>query len=1328
LPHKTNEELIKRANMKKYTTYQTSCGHYIKWLQSLATCLLIIIGTAGFGQTHKITSANPGPDQSICLGDSAILGVTATAGVTYSWSPSTGMSSTVGANPKVSPSTTTTYTLTETITATGVTSTGTVTITVNPRPAANTGPNKTLCKGNSVTIGAPPVAGDTYSWTPATGLSSTTSSQPNASPSSTTTYTLTETTTATGCSQSNTVTVTVNPVPADNSGGNQIICNGSSVNIGAPPAAGSSYSWSPATGLSSSTVSNPVANPTTTTTYTLTETFTSSGCFSVNTLQVVVNPLPAANTGPNQSTCDNVSVVIGAPAVAGSTYSWNPSTFLSSPTAAQPIASPTATTTYTLTETITATDCKQSNTVTITVNPSPAANAGPDQMICTVSGTGTGVSIGTPAVVGDTYSWSPATGLSSTTAAQPIANPATTTTYTLTETNTGTGCKKSNIVTVNVYPAPIANAGSNQSLCAGGSVVIGVATINGHSYSWTPSTGLSSSTISNPTASPSATTTYTLTETLTATGCSSTATVTLTVNPLPVANAGPNQTICKGSGVIIGTAAVAGDTYSWSPSTGLSSTTVAQPTASPVSTTTYTLTQTTSSSGCSNTATVTVTVNPEPAANVGPNQTICAGSSVVIGNPAVVGDTYSWSPAAGLSSTTIAQPTASPAATTTYTLTETTSASGCTASNSVTVTVSPLPVANAGSNQTICQGSATTIGAAAVSGNTYSWSPSTGLNSDTLANPTAQPATTTTYTLTETIKGAGCSKTGSVTVTVLPAPAANAGSNQTICAGGSVTIGSTAVAGNTYSWSPGTGLSSTNTSQTLASPATTTTYTLTETNTANGCSKANTVTVLVNPTPTANTGPNQTICKGSSVVIGGAAVFGNTYSWSPSTGLSSATVSNPTASPAATTTYTLTESAGASCATSNTVVITVNPLPIANAGPAAAVCKGESVSIGTAGISGDSYSWSPSAGLANASAAQTNATPSASITYTLSVTGSNGCKATDTVHIQVNPLPNAFTGPAQTMCAGSTVSIGGAAVAGDTYSWTPSGGLNSTTSSQPSAAPASTTTYTLTETITSTGCSKSDSVVVTVTPLPNATTGNGVKICKGGSVAIGAAAVNGDTYSWSPSSGLNSATTSNPNASPSVTTTYTLTESTSGGCSKSNTVTVSVDTTGLPMAYTGPAQTINAGSTVTIGGPAVAGNSYTWTPGSGLNSSTISQPAASPAATTTYTLTETNSAGCKASGTVLITVLEVEFYNGFSPNGDGKNDGWNIPMLNAYPNNSVLIINRWGSEVWLGTNYDSKSVIWTGQNMSGQDLPDGTYYYIISYNNQEKRGWVVVKR
>src|SRR6185503_1119114 len=370
----------------------------------------------------------------------------------------------------------------------------------------------------------------------------------------------------------------------------------------------------------------------------------------------------------------------------------------------------------------------------------------------------------------------------------------------------------------------------------------------------------------------------------------------------PAASAGSNTAICTGLSTVIGASSVVGSTYAWSPSTGLSSTTISNPTANPTSTTNYTVTET-NNNGCIASHNVTVTVNPLPAASAGSNTAICTGLSTTIGASSVVGSTYAWAPSTGLSSTTVSNPTANPASTTTYTVTETNN-NGCIASNNVTVTVNPLPAASAGSNTAICTGLSTTIGASSVVGSTYAWSPSTGLSSTTVSNPTANPTSTTTYTVTETNNN-GCIASNNVTVTVNPLPTASAGSNTAICTGLSTTIGASSVVGSTYAWSPSTGLSSTTVSNPTANPTSTTTYTVTETNN-NGCIASNYVTVTVNPLPAASAGSNTAICTGLSTTIGASSVVGSTYAWSPSTGLSSTTVSNPTANPTSTTTYTVT--------------------------------------------------------------------------------------------------------------------------------------------------------------------------------------------------------------------------------------------------------------------------------------------------------------------------------------------------------------------------------------------------------------------------------------
>src|SRR5207253_543132 len=138
--------------------------------------------------------------------------------------------------------------------------------------------------------------------------------------------------------------------------------------------------------------------------------------------------------------------------------------------------------------------------------------------------------------------------------------------------------------------------------------------------------------------------------------------------------------------------------------------------------------------------------------------------------------------------------------TTTYSLTETITATGCKKTNTVVVTVNPLPAASAGSATAMCNGSSTTIGASAISGNTYSWISNPSGFTSTSANPSVSPTTTTTYSLTETVTATACQKTNTVVLTVNPLPFASAGSASAICNGGSTSIGASTLSGNTYSW------------------------------------------------------------------------------------------------------------------------------------------------------------------------------------------------------------------------------------------------------------------------------------------------------------------------------------------------------------------------------------------------------------------------------------------------------------------------------------------------------------------------------------------------
>jgi gliding motility-associated-like protein len=255
-------------------------------------------------------------------------------------------------------------------------------------------------------------------------------------------------------------------------------------------------------------------------------------------------------------------------------------------------------------------------------------------------------------------------------------------------------------------------------------------------------------------------------------------------------------------------------------------------------------------------------------------------------------------------------------------------------------------------------------------------------------------------------------------------------------------------------------------------------------------------------------------------------------------------------------------------------------------------------------------------------------------------------------------------------------------------------------------------------------------LLVTVNPTPAPLAQTSYKICEGQSVQIGTIAVAGNTYFWTPSTGLSSATTADPVASPLTTTVYTLAEAvTATGCRTVNTVTVTVNP--VPAANTGgTSKIVYRGTSQIIGVAPVAGNTYLWTPDYNLVAADASSTRAYPEQTTTYTLTETDPAtGCSGTNTITLNVLPLEFYNAISPNGDGINDYWKIPMLDLYTDNEVIITNRFGQDVWRTRNYENyNGNYFRGKNENGVDLPDGVYNYLILYNGTDKMGTLTIKR
>jgi len=217
-------------------------------------------------------------------------------------------------------------------------------------------------------------------------------------------------------------------------------------------------------------------------------------------------------------------------------------------------------------------------------------------------------------------------------------------------------------------------------------------------------------------------------------------------------------------------------------------------------------------------------------------------------------------------------------------------------------------VSDAGLNRKICLGASTVIGGSptaslGTSPYTYSWTPAFFLNNVTIANPTANPTVTTTYYVFVS-DALGETSFDSVTVAIDSVAYFEAGSDTSICTGGSVKIGdknNKIANGITYAWAPGGSLSSSTIPNPVASPLVTTVYTLVIT--SQSCSpKICYVTVTVFAPPLLDAGLDVTIAEGQSVSLHASGSC-TAFLWGPSNTLQYFTTADPQASPTITTTY-----------------------------------------------------------------------------------------------------------------------------------------------------------------------------------------------------------------------------------------------------------------------------------------------------------------------------------------------------------------------------------------------------------------------------------------
>ena len=942
-------------------------------------------------------------------------------------------------------------------------------------PVGNAGNDTSVCSGISLKIGKPAKSGYSYVWAANPSLSSLVIAQPmvaivntGATPISSTFFL---TVSKQGCVANDEIVVTVYPNPAADAGRDTSLCANAIVQLGAASSIGYTYSWSPILRLDNAALAMPKFQQDNSGSTSISSVYTlivknTFGCQEIDQVTVVVKPRPVATAGRDTSTCSAMSLQLGATATNGYSYSWSPSVNLDDAAKSNPIFQMTndgsvpILNTYTVS--VTAAGCSSTDQVVITVNPLPKANAGRDTVLCSNASS----LLGVPSILGYSYVWSPTIGLVNAIAAQP----------TFTKENTSTlatvsnyhlvvkyyGCSASDDVQVVVNPIPNAEAGKDSAVCSGVSMNFGVAMIPTYTYSWSPADALDDASKSNPLFQKTNNTNspwiqnYTLT--VTALGCTSTDQVAVTVNPQPKANAGRDTVLCSATGAILGSPAVPGYVYEWTPSSGLNSVNTAQvnfykTNVSAVGLNTeYTVKV--SFAGCSSSDKVSVLVNPYPIPNAGRDTVVCAFSPIRIGALALPGYTYVWHDATFLEDVNTADPkfvgVNTSNVTTTFEYTVLVSYLGCVDSDKVRVKVKPLPKPDAGRDTVVCPNAPLTIGAAAVSGYTYLWSPASGLNSvvksnaNTVSLNNGDVDITSTYFLNVTWNG--CSAIDEVKILIHPFPFAYAGKDTAVCPNDVATIGTEARLGHTYLWAPVDHLNN----AALAQPtfqrvnsslvALENNYTLTVE--AKGCKSTSAVKLQVNPNPIADAGPDTVVCSGKGLLFANNSTLGAQYQWMPSDFLSASNDRTP---------YFIASKQNEQkdfkyrirvtllgCIFEDEVNIALKPNPIADAGPDVNVCAKLSQNIGSKGTSIFTYSWYPAINLDDPSSSnpllivKNNGVSVKEIDYYLTV--SNGaCTSIDTVHIALFPTIKGAVSQSARICKNKNVHL--EATGGVHYLW-----------------------------------------------------------------------------------------------------------------------------------------------------------------------------------------------------------------------------------------------------------------------------------------------------
>jgi PKD repeat protein len=1081
----------------------------------------------------------------------------------------------------------------------------------------------TVCEGEQITFTDASTDATSYSWAFEGGTPATSTDQnPVVTYAAAGTYNVSLTVTNAAGSDTKTSNnlISVEALPANDLGGDQMICSTETITLDPGNNPGASYLWS--TGETTRAIDVSAEG-----TYTLS--ITENGCTSVDAVVVTFYTDPVVSLGSDINTCVGATVTLDAQN-SGSGYDWSTNE-----------TSQTIDVTTADTYSVTVTDgngCTGEDAIVVTFDTGLTVDLGGDQDICD----------GDPLTLdalnaGSTYDWN--TGSTSQTVDASVGG-----TFAVTVTD-GSGCTGTDQAVITVNSLPVVDLGSNQTDCEGAVITLD-ALNNGAAFNW--STGETSQTID-------VTTTNTYSVDITdGNGCVGTGSVDIVINPNPVVDLGADIIECEGTTVTLD-AQNAGASYEWS--TGAATQTI-----NPVNSDTYSVTVT--DNGCTGTDVVTVTFNANPVISFDvtneTNSGACDGAATA--NPTGSAPfVYSWSTGSAGTQTFSPGGTGACGANTTVTFDLAVSGVGVMDGTYVSLETACIDITHtrlarlesvnlispqgtsvmltgniggnnddytstcfnmAGADGNIADGSAPYTGTfipmgtfvdfigedadgtwqleitcSATGGDLNSWDLTFNTNSYVITQGITDLCAGD-YTVTVTDAN-GCETAQTVTVGSGAAPIADFdASSVSVCAGSSIDF--TDNSSNTptsWSWFFEGGTPETSTAQnpTGITYAASGNYyvelTVSNLDGTNTITKSGYISVKDLPDVAANASANP-VCIGDMVTLTGTGA--STYTWDQS-------VTDGIAfTPVDGTTYTVIGTDVNGCENTDNVTISVVDLPSVTASATdTEVCEGTEITLNGGGA--DSYVWDNSVvdGVAF--------TP---VDGSYSVTGTdvNGCENIASIDITVNTMPNVTAiSTDYEVCDGEMITLN--ASGADSFAW------DNSVSDGVAFVPVDGT-YTVTGT-NATGCEGTASVDITVNALPGVTaSATDAEVCEGTVITLNGGGA--DTYVWD-----NSITDGAPFTA--IEGTYSVTGTDANGCENTSSIDITVHLNPSVSLQT-TAVEVCSGEEITLSG--IGADTYEWD--NGVNDGVSFVPT-----NTTYTVTGTDAYGCQDEASIGITVYDL---------------------------------------------------------------------------------------